>query len=199
MSNSNSDPSFVLSASSVNAATEKLLAELKVRARIRLNSLGDADPAIVKHAQWISKRRRWPLPPEWKLHHAFNIVAAELGFRDWEHARVVLSGLAKRGDDLGGFWHDFGCEALFNHWFARYDEAKQLQTQGDYWLFPYGKQFIVVDAHYVRAIKLDPESDLWPPVQRDLASSYGSDGWRALCAARLTVTRGLLPLTPGKF
>jgi hypothetical protein len=60
-------------------------------------------------------------------------------------------------------------------------------------LFPFGKQFVVGDENYVRTLDLDPASQLWLAAQRDLVASYGNDGWRALCAARLNATRDQPP------
>ncbi len=170
-----------------------LLQELKVRARLRLNALHSNDDLVLSYARFISKRRRWPMPPEWKLQHALNIVASELGFRDWQHARVVLAGTAKRGDDMGGFWYPSNGVLLLNHWFARYEEAKELHCQGEYWLLPYAKQFVAVDRNYLRELSLDPQLPLWEEISRDLVACYGDERWHRLCALRLMSTRGLPP------
>jgi len=176
-----------------------LLHELKVRARLRLNALHAGDAAVLAYAQHIVRRRRWSLPSEWKLQHALNIVANELDFRDWQHARLVLSGKAKMGEDMGGFWYSPRGMLLLNHWFARYDDAKRFQRQAERWLFPYGKQFVVGDRNYLREMSLDPQSLLWKQVDRDLVECYGDPLWQQLCAMRLSATRGLPPPLPGKF
>jgi hypothetical protein len=183
------------SSASADVATNKLLVELKTRARIRLNALSRGDPIVIDYAGWISKKRSWPLPPEWKLQHAFNLVATEIGFHDWQHARRVLSGIARLGDDMGAFWYDTRAAALFNHWYAKYEDAREYQAQSGHWLFPFGKQFVVGDANYVRTLRLDPASELWTAVQHDVVATYGSESWRALCAARLNATRDQPPPT----
>ena len=199
MSNPKSDR-LSTSVATAKSATETLLAELKTRARLRLNALSSADPVLVEHAQWICKKRCWPLPNDWKLHHTLSIVATEIGFRDWEHARRVLSGLAKPGEDLGGFWYNHACERLLNHWFARYDEAKACQKlSNDRWLFPYGRQFVVGDVNFIKTLMLDPNSNLWSQVDRDLSACYGSAIWQEFCVARMTVTRGLPPPISGRY
>ena len=176
-----------------------LLQELKIRARLRLNALQSGDDAVLTFARIISKRRRWPWPQEWKLQHALNIVASELDFRDWHQARAVLGGTAKRGDDMGGFWYArSGGVLLLNHWFSSYAEAQEYQRGGDRnresrWLFPYGKQFVVGDRHYLQTLSMDPELPLWEQVGRDLYGCYGSAAWHLLCAVRLQATRGLPP------
>jgi hypothetical protein len=174
-----------------------LLAEIKIRARLRLNALHADDPAVLRYARSISRRRRWPLPStvdQWKLQHALNLVATEAGFHDWHAARTVLSGKLKPGGDFGGFWHSRNCEGLLNHWFADYTDAKAHQSHHAVsWLFPFQKQFVVGDAYYVRALLLDPDSELWQRAQFDLVGSYGSEAWHRLSAARLNATRNLPP------
>jgi hypothetical protein len=180
-----------------------LLYELKVRARLRLNALHADDPAVAGYAHFISRRRRWSASltsKDWKLQHALNLVAAEVGFRDWNSARTMLSGTMKSSGDHGGFWHARSCEPLLNHWFANYSDAKACQRpRTDRWLFPYQRQFVVVDAHYVKALSLDPDSPLWEQAQFDLARSYGSAAWYKLCTARLNVTKDRLPSTFGQL
>jgi hypothetical protein len=180
---------------SADVATNRLLVELKTRARIRLKALDRGDLTVIAYAKQVSKKRSWPWPQAWKLQHALNLVATEIGFRDWDHARRVFSGVAKSGDDVGAFWYDSSSVALANHWYTRYEDAQEYRTQSGNWLFPYGRQFVVGDANYVRSLKLDPTSELWQAVQRDLVATYGNKDWGALCAARLNATRDQPPQT----
>ena len=177
----------------------ELLIELKTRARIRLNALHRGEAEVLSYARWIAVRRRWKLPEEWRLHHALNLVATELGFRDWAHARRILSGQAPVGGDMGGFWYDYRCQLLLNHWFARYDEARAFIVQSQlFWLFPFGTQFVVGDAAFVRHLGLDPDSHVLQATPRDVHAIYGTVQWRSLCALRLAATRAA-PLNPRHF
>jgi hypothetical protein len=179
-----------------SSADDELLTELKTRARIRLNALRRGEAEVMSYARWIAVRRRWKLPEQWRLHHALNLVAAAVGFRDWSHAHRVLSGRAPTGTDMGGLWYDYRCQLLLNHWFARYDEAQAFIAQSpDHWLFPFGTQFVVGEAAFVRQLGLDPDSPLLRDPQRDVHSIYGTARWRSLCALRLTATR-TTPLQP---
>jgi hypothetical protein len=200
MSNPRSDCSSASAENLLAATIENSLAELKTRARLRLNALNASEPAVTAYAKRISKKHRWPWPAEWKLRHTFNIAATEIGFRDWAHARRVLGGQSIPGDDMGGFWYDFRCDLLLNQWFARYEEARDYRQQSnDRWLFPYGKQFVVGDANYVRALALDPGLPLWTSVSRDLVACYGNAAWSELCSAKLATTRGLPPPISGRY
>lgn len=148
-----------------------LLIELKTRARLRLNARRD-------DAQ--SER---PAP---RLRDCLNQVSREAGFAHWEQARRVLGGLAVPGDDMGGFWHAPRCNTLLNAWFAAYGEARTLlQARPDAVLLPYRRQFVVVDAPYLRELGLDPLDPVWAAVQHDLVRSYGSGSWQALARQRL--------------
>ena len=185
---------------SIDLSDNELLRELKTRARLRLRALHAGDEAVLRYSLWLTKRRRWPEPAQWQLRHALNVVASECGFRSYESARVYLSGAAKAGDDLGGFWYASRCELLLNHWFASYADAAAFQQQSaERWLFPYGKQFVVGNRDYVETLPMDPSLPAWQRVERDLARCYASADWLNLCSARLQATRGLPPPTPGQF
>src|SRR5438552_124136 len=80
-----------------------LLIELKTRARLRLNAADD---------------------DEVRLRDCLNLVAREVGFAHWEHARTVLGGLAATGEDMGTFWHAPRTGILLNEWFAHREEAQ---------------------------------------------------------------------------
>lgn len=146
------------------------LEELKVRARVRLNAArraGDTDAT---------------------LRHSLNEVAREAGFAHWEHARRVLSGAASAGEDFGGFWHAPGCDALLNAWFADYASARAALRGGRY-LLPFRRQFVVVEAAYLRELGLAPADPAWAEVGSDLVAGYGSPAWEALAAQRMRALR----------
>ena len=169
------------SAASMPAPPEsRLLIELKTRARLRLNAWRD-------DAQ--SER------PSPKLRDCLNQVSRETGFAHWEQARRVLGGLAVPGDDMGGFWHAPRCDALLNTWFAAYGEARAglqavLEPRPGAVLLPYRRQFVIVDAPYLRELGLDPLDPLWAGVAHDLVRSHGSGPWQALAWQRLKASAG---------
>ncbi|WP_266158103.1 hypothetical protein [Dyella silvatica] len=176
-------------------ASDELLREIKIRARLRLKDLLNETPDAIFHARWVSRKRRWAWPEKWKLTQALNLVCAELGFQDWQHARCVLHGQARPGDDMGGLWYDLRCQLLLNHWFASYDEARRFCAgETSRFLFPFARQIVVGDENFVRRLGLDPASPRWQETGRDLVAGYGTPAWRALCHDRLIATRDRLPI-----
>lgn len=166
------------------------LEELKIRARLLCKALDQNDAAARQRAAAVAKAQRWAPASSWSLGQCLNLVAAEAGFAQWEHARVVLGGTAAAGEDMGRFWYDKGCAHLLNHWYARYDEAlASLQLRGQRYLLPYERQFIVADAPFVMALGMDATAPAWAALGRDLVAGYGTPAWLALVGARLDATR----------
>lgn len=160
--------------------------ELKIRARLLCKALARGEPEAQRRARHIARRRRWPLPEAWTLGLCLNVVSAEAGFDQWAHARRVLEGASRPGEDMGRLWYDAACAALLNHWFAGYGEARaSLQLHEGRYLLPYETQFIVAEAPFVAALGLDPASRCWAALGRDLVDGYGTAAWHALAADRL--------------
>lgn len=147
------------------------LAELKVRARLRLNAA-----------------RRAGTPGDHKLRHFLNEVAQQAGFAHWEHARHVLAGEAAPGEDMGTFWHAPGCDALLNQWFADAGAARAALRPGRY-LLPFRRQYVVVEAPYLRELGLDPADPAWLVLQGDLVAGYGTSAWHTLARRRMLALR----------
>lgn len=177
----------------------RLLDELKVRARLRLNAhkaaggaselRGAADGAAdgANDAAVADVQSERPSP---KLRDCLNQVSREAGFAHWEQARRVLGGLAVPGEDMGSFWHAPSCHTLLNAWYATYDDARaglqaSMQARPGAVLLPYRQQFVVVDAPYLRALGLDPLDPDWDAAKHDLVKCYGSSTWLALAWRRL--------------
>jgi hypothetical protein len=75
------------------AADTKAVIELKTRARLRLNAAKAAGESL-------------------RLRDCLNLVAKDVGFTNWDHARRVLNGEAQPGEDLGTFWYAPRCAGL---------------------------------------------------------------------------------------
>ena len=150
-------------------SAEALVDELKVRARVRLN-----------------RARREGSAGTMRLRDALHEVAREVGFKDWEHARKVLGGLAGLGDDLGDFWHVPRTGILLHYWFSDYAQARAVLEQDHTgFLLPYRRQFFIVQAPFIEALGLGPDDPAWAAAGRDLAAAYGGAAWRALAWQRL--------------
>lgn len=155
-----------------------LVAELKTRARLRLNAARRADPQL-------AAGRAGP-----RLRHCLTLVSAEAGFTGWEQARRVLTGRAEPGDDMGAFWHAPRCTGLLSHWFSGYPAARAfLAGTGTAVLLPYRRQFVVADRHYLHAIGVPPDAAAWRDAGRDLVAVYGTPHWLDLAQHRLRATR----------
>ena len=116
---------------------------------------------------------------------ALQEVARYHGFRDWQHARQVLSGQSQRGNDQGKLWHSHAVMGFLNHWFADYDEARAaLQLSESRYLLPYQCQYLVVEGAYLHALGFEDLS-LWQCCQRDLVAAYGSEAWDQIYAVYL--------------
>lgn len=150
----------------------KAVTELKTRARLRLNAAKAAGA-------------------EPRLRDCLNAVSKEAGFDDYAHARRVLNGEARPGDDFGTFWYAPRCAGLLNQWFATYEEARGAlratprPEKRRLFLLPYKRQFMVVEDDFIRELGLQPEDTVWTTAGHDLIQAYGSAAWRTLALGRL--------------
>jgi hypothetical protein len=159
--------------------------ELKTRARIGLNAVRAGDRSIVARAASVSGRKPFE-PEDWQLRHALALVAQGVGFHHWDHARTVLAGEARPGDDMGRLWHAPGTVTLLNHWYAHYAEATAYHRSAPASaLLPYGRQFVVVGADYLREIGVSERIQDAPAQGFDAVAEYGSPRWLAWCEARI--------------
>lgn len=164
--------------------------ELKTRARLLLNALRAESPSVMQNSARIARQQGWPVPQEWSLHHALNLVACEAGFSQWEHARQTLEGSAPAPQYMGTFWYDKQAHGYTNHWFASYAEARQqLALRPDSYLLPYKNQFFVAELPCVEQLGLGQHPALWQAISHDLVAGYGSAAWQALCELRFKATR----------
>jgi len=154
-----------------------LLTELKTRARLRLNASRREGSEEAADA-------------DVRLRDCLNLVAREVGFAHWEHARTVLGGLAAPGEDMGTFWHAPRTGILLNEWFAGREEAQAaLQRSPEGFLLPYRRQYVLVQHYFVSALGVDPKDAAWNTIGRDLVGGYGTPAWLALAQQRLRAPR----------
>jgi len=116
-----------------------------------------------------------------------NLLAKRYGFKDWRHAKDVLSGSTSSGKDMGQFWYSNQCSSLLNHWFADYHEAKIfLKENPDLYLLPFKNQFMVVAKDFIKTIGLAENNDAaWTHIHHDMVAYYGSAGWHQLVWERV--------------
>lgn len=129
--------------------------ELKIQAKKRLRETPSI-PGLFK----LSKNN----PP--KLKHCQLMIARQYGFRDWEHARLILSCESYRpGDDCGSFWYSNRCTTLLNHWCGSYQDALSVQQELGGIILPYKTQFVVAKRPYLSFIGMDYSDPLWAEIE----------------------------------
>ena len=154
----------------------RLIDELKTRARLRRNA--------AQRTAHIAAAAAAP-----SLRDCLNAVARDVGFSHWEHARCVLGGAVRPGEDHGAFWYAPRCASLLSPWFASYPLALAARRQGTPGVvLPYRRQVVLADHDFLLEIGLDPHSPLWPETRFDLVGSTGSNAWQALAWQRLMAT-----------
>lgn len=81
------------------------------------------------------------------LKDALAIVATNAGFKSWRDMKATL--------EIHELLRPPFASALWNIWFASYDEAKDhLASHGGY-LLPYQKQFFICDDDYIKNLGLE--------------------------------------------
>jgi len=185
----------------------KALNELKIQAKILLKSARDNHPTAIQRLAKHSGNTRHNRSLELdyndlaKLKHCQHVLAREVGFKNWQHAYVILSAndntlLNSPSDsvavNMGKFWHSHSCDALINLWFSRYQEARiALQAEPSRYLIPYQQQFIVVTEDYLKVIALhEVDASLWRDVKHDLVASYATEAWDEIAHTRLRNSTG---------
>jgi hypothetical protein len=143
------------------------LAECRVRASLLLKALhaADAPRALQAAARLCALPALSHLCAQQLLQgrervqrkHALALVAHEQGYASWaalkaaREAHVLDTRLFFRAGGRG----------FLNRWFASYAEARASLATLPGFLFPYGEQFFVCEAGFVRALGLDPEDPDW--------------------------------------
>ncbi len=147
--------------------------ELKIRAEILHKQIQDGAAARLRLRALTEYRRSSvdelaSIAPEIQRRHCLNIIAAELGFSNWPHAKSVLTGeepIANFGDLLC----PEKCAMHLNHWCRTHEEAAAMRGETGGYLLAYRHQFLVVDRHYIRTLGLDPDDPDWDALGYDWA------------------------------
>ena len=115
------------------------IGELKKQAkRLRKQAGSDLSTDDPKHQQMLHEASR------------------QAGFRDWQHARRVLGGAGRPGEDWGTFWIGRPGGGFLNEWFAGYEQARaSWEAQSQAFLLPYKTQFVVVGRDLMQHAGID--------------------------------------------
>lgn len=157
--------------------------ELKIRAKKLQHSAERQEPQALAFLKVHSR-----LEYDIKRKTCLNAVARKIGFADWSHTKLVLSGMAPSGHDMGKIWYQTNCSVYLNHWFADYKQAASyLADHPDLYLLSYQRQFVVVDQNVIKTLDLFDECDgFWRTIQNDLVAGYATDGWYQLVWQRIS-------------
>ncbi len=171
-----------MSSSPKEFCPQKSLGELKIRSRILTKAANSGRSNAISLLKTHSR-------PEGPFQHkdGLKTVSRLAGFKDWQHASLVLSGGAKIGEDMGSLWYSPKCGVLLNIWCRDYAEAiEQFESGAGKFLFPYKRQFLIVEDDFLETIGLDPDHAIFgQPPNRNFVQSYGSPDWDLLVFKRL--------------
>jgi hypothetical protein len=175
------------------------LRETKVRAELLHRAVQRRTPAALARLRALPELRKadeaglCAAAVGIRRKHCLAVVAGELGFASWEHARRVLDGDASESD-FGKLLCPDNWSARLNHWFASYEEARAfldatLPGESPRYLLAYKRHFFIVDRHYVEAMGLHPEDDDWRAIGWDWVRPRSHAARRRLYAKVLTAQR----------
>jgi len=145
--------------------------EIKVRAEILHKRVEQGDTSALERLRILPELRKATAE---SLHefaaaiqrkHCLAVVSRELGFSGYAHAQRVLSG-DEAESDFGTILYPKHSGA-FNHWYANYEEARDLRREINGYLLAYKRHFFIVDGYFVEALGLDPADPDWDAIGRD--------------------------------
>lgn len=142
--------------------------ELKAAARRLHRQAQSGNPSALdrlrKLPEW-SRARDEEIVQGVRRRHCLSLLAQDAGFAGWAHLVGVLKGTEQ--SDFGTLLYPPRCCAHWNIWLASYEEARQIRGEHGGYLLAYGKQYLIVDEHFLRTLGLDPEGEDLRLVGRD--------------------------------
>ncbi len=161
--------------------------ELKVRAEILHGRIKDQQPTALARLRVLPEFRRssddqlGALGSSIRRRHCLNLIAAEFGFENGNHARRVLSGEGAPRDFGKLLWR-VDCTGNLNLWYKTYGEAAEIRQARQGYLLAYQRHFLVVDRYYIEELGLDPDDSDWRAIGFDWVRPKDSEARRRLYA-----------------
>lgn len=158
------------SSSEHEVEASELITELKAHARVLHRRALAADAIALKRARIMPELKKLSdqeLTQQLKRRHCLNVVARELGFTHWDHARAVLT--SQEQQDFGTLLYPRNCSGHYNIWSAHYEEAREIRAAHGGYLLAYKRQFLIVEDGYIDSMGLDPSDPDWQLMGRDWA------------------------------
>ena len=104
-------------------------------------------------------------PAEIRRRHCLAVLAVELGFANWLHAKSVLSGASV--SDYGTLLYPKRCGGHLNLWFRTHVEASTVRQSRQGYLLAYRRSFVVVDRFFIESLGLEPDDSGWESLHFD--------------------------------
>lgn len=145
--------------------------EIKVRAEILQKRIEQGDTSAFERLRVLPELRKatsevlQEFAKAIQRKHCFAVISRELGFSGYPHAQRVLSG-DEAENDFGTMLYPARSGA-FNHWYANYEEARDLRAQINGYLLAYKRHFFIVDQYFIESLGLDPADPDWDAMGRD--------------------------------
>ncbi|MES2765213.1 MAG: hypothetical protein V4642_05060 [Bacteroidota bacterium] len=159
------------------------LEELKIQASILLKDLNSDEPE--KFLKATARFKNLPhyaeksaeeiglLKSEIKRKHVLAVLAAERGFKTWSELRDDIISKECLHRPMGG-------SSFLNHWFAKYDEAReQLEKHGGY-LLQYRDSYFVCESGYIKFLGLDSFKNEWEKIGYDWVKPADKKAWEVI-------------------
>ena len=146
--------------------------ELKIRAAILQRRIVDRQPPALARLRALpefraSSANHLDLAGTPILRrHCLAILARELGFDGWPHAKDVISG-ARDVSDFGTVLYPKRCGGHLNLWYRSYDEAAIGRHASGGYLLAYRRHYMVVHSLFIETLGLDPDASDWQRLGRD--------------------------------
>lgn len=93
-----------------------------------------------------------------KRRDCLNLIARELGFPDWQHAKLTIAGEGE-AQEFGTLLYRGG--GHINRWYVNYDEASADRANCHGYLLAYKRDFLLVDRYFIESLSLDPDDTDW--------------------------------------
>lgn len=156
------------------------LEELKIQASILLKDLNSSEPerflkaaARFKNVPQFAEKTDEEiglLKSEIQRKHALAVLAAERGFKTWSELRDDIIAKECLHRPMGG-------SSFLNHWFAKYEEARdQLEKHGGY-LLQYRSSYFVSGDGYIKFLGLDSFKAEWEKIGYDWVKPADKKAW----------------------
>lgn len=148
------------------------ICELKTRAEILQHAVHRRVPQAVSRLRALSdyrslsEDRLCEVAIGVRRHECLSLLAIELGFSGWAHAKRTIGG-DPEARDFGTILYPSRCGGHLNFWYRDYREATVGQRQCHGYLLGYRRQCFVVQGGFIEALGLDPHRPEWRAIGFD--------------------------------